>query len=216
MKSNKFHGKLFSDNLKNGNILPFSKLQVFDISHNNFTGPLPHGYFKNFVAMMNVKINGTEERNGVTDPVILVLMGYQQKLAGILVTSTVIDFSDNQFSGSIPPEIGNLNSLMSLQLKSNNLTGQIPSSICNLTSLESLHLSENKLQGTIPQCLGNFSTSLSVLALKGNQLRGPIPTTFVNGNKLKYLNLNGNKLQGPLPKSLRKCQRLEVLDIVTR
>jgi len=43
--------------------------------------------------------------------------------------------TNNQISGEIPPEIGNLTNLTSLGLYSNELTGSIPPEIGNLTNL---------------------------------------------------------------------------------
>ncbi|PIN17275.1 Leucine-rich repeat protein [Handroanthus impetiginosus] len=166
MKSNKFHGNMLSDHLRNDNILPFPKLQIFDISHNKFTGPLPYGYFKNFVAMMNVKVNRTEGRNRFADPVILVLKGSEQNLVGTLITFTLIDFSDNQFYGSIPYSIGKVNLLTYMNLSYNMFERTIPTSFGNLSEipwqltrlsfLSSLNLSNNLLSGPIPQFGGQF------------------------------------------------------------
>ncbi|XP_015873174.3 receptor-like protein 9DC3 [Ziziphus jujuba] len=51
LQSNSFHGLVTSGSQAN-NLFP--KLKIFDISRNNFSGPLPTGYFKNFKAMMDV------------------------------------------------------------------------------------------------------------------------------------------------------------------
>ncbi|XP_044465634.1 receptor-like protein 9DC3 [Mangifera indica] len=74
----------------------------------------------------------------------------------------------------IPEVIGELHSLIHLNLSSNNLTGYIPSSLGNLKALESLDLSFNKLGGKIPWQLANLDF-LQVLDLSQNQLTGPIP-----------------------------------------
>ena len=51
---------------------------------------------------------------------------------------TTLDLSDNQLSGSIPAQLGNLSSLESLYLSFNQLSGSIPKELGNLSSLESL------------------------------------------------------------------------------
>ena len=58
--------------------------------------------------------------------------------------------NDNQLTGSIPPEIGNLTNLVHLSLSNNQLTGSIPSEIGNLTNLYYLDLRNNQLSGIIP------------------------------------------------------------------
>ncbi|XP_019200169.1 PREDICTED: leucine-rich repeat receptor-like serine/threonine-protein kinase BAM2 [Ipomoea nil] len=63
----------------------------------------------------------------------------------------VLYLYDNQFSASIPQEIGMLKSLVKLDLSSNALTGQIPPEIGNLSMLTNLSLSNNHLYGFIPR-----------------------------------------------------------------
>ncbi|KAF2283063.1 hypothetical protein GH714_043722 [Hevea brasiliensis] len=61
-----------------------------------------------------------------------------------------IDLSCNELSGRIPPEIGDLHGIRSLNLSNNHLTGSIPVSFSNLRNLESLDLGNNSLNGEIP------------------------------------------------------------------
>ena len=56
---------------------------------------------------------------------------------------TQLYLADNQLNGTIPPEIGNLTSLTSLEFNKNNLSGNIPSEIGNLSSLTWLGFSNN-------------------------------------------------------------------------
>ena len=87
---------------------------------------------------------------------------------------TTLYLSDNQLTGSIPGELGNLSNLESLYLSFNQLSGAIPGELGNLSSLESLDLSDNQLTGSIPGELGNLS-NLESLYLSFNQLSGCIP-----------------------------------------
>ena len=48
LKSNKLQGFVKGPTTYNS----FSKLRIFDISDNNFSGPLPTRYFNNLIAMM--------------------------------------------------------------------------------------------------------------------------------------------------------------------
>ena len=54
----------------------------------------------------------------------------------------VIDLSENQLTGEIPPELGSYETLISLNLSKNQLTGEIPSELGNLDSLDSLPLGQ--------------------------------------------------------------------------
>ena len=122
-----------------------------------------------------------------------------------------LDLSDNQLSGSIPSELGNLTSLMEeLDLSDNQLTGSIPTGLGNLTSLEELYLSDNQLTGSIPVELGNL-TSLTELDLSNNQLNGSIPAALGNLTSLEELYLPNNQLSGGIPAALGNLTSLEEL-----
>ena len=61
---------------------------------------------------------------------------------------------DNQLSGSIPPEIGNLTGLDVLYLSDNQLNGEIPWIICNLVDINCLiFLNNNLLCPPYPSCI---------------------------------------------------------------
>ncbi|KAJ6915022.1 receptor-like protein 15 isoform X3 [Populus alba x Populus x berolinensis] len=85
-----------------------------------------------------------------------------------------IDFSCNNLTGEIPPEIGNLSMIKTLNLSHNSLTGPIPPTFSNLKEIESLDLSYNKLDGEIPPRLIELF-SLEVFSVAHNNLSGKIP-----------------------------------------
>ena len=101
---------------------------------------------------------------------------------------TELDLRDNQLSGSIPSELGNLANLGVLWLDDNELSGSIPSELGNLDNLRTLSLSNNELSGPIPSELGNLA-NLVTLWLDGNQLSGPIPSELGNFDNLQALGL---------------------------
>ena len=92
--------------------------------------------------------------------------------------TTELDLYNNQLTGSIPPEIGNLTNLTGLGLYDNQLTGGIPSEIGNLTNLTSLILSGNQLTGEIPEsiCDLNINFNNSSFNITNNQLCPPYPS----------------------------------------
>ncbi|KAG6794281.1 hypothetical protein POTOM_003523 [Populus tomentosa] len=85
-----------------------------------------------------------------------------------------IDFSCNNFTGKIPPEIGNLSMIKALNLSHNSLTGPIPPTFSNLKEIESLDLSYNKLDGEIPPRLTELF-SIEVFSVAHNNLSGKTP-----------------------------------------
>ncbi|TYJ38682.1 hypothetical protein E1A91_A04G008800v1 [Gossypium mustelinum] len=199
LKSNHMHGSLCVNSSKSSPF--FSKIQIFDLSSNYFSGPLPVRYINSFKAIINrEKIGSTVSYMGVyggrdssfyTYSIGIVMKGQYMELVKIFTMWMIIDLSNNQFEGEIPKVIGKLNLLKGLNLSQNNLNGGIPTSIGNLTSLEWLDLSSNRFSGTIPNRLADLPF-LSSLNVSENQLHGQIPqgkqfNTFGNdsyeGNK---------------------------------
>ena len=113
----------------------------------------------------------------------------------------VLTLSDNQLTGSIPAQLGNLTNLQDLRLFSNQLTGTIPVELGNLANLSWLELSSNQLTGSIPSSLGNLS-DLRTLSLHTNQLTGAIPASLGNLANLEHLSLRNNQLTGTIPAEL--------------
>ena len=63
---------------------------------------------------------------------------------------TVLNLHNNQLSGSIPIEIGNLANLRNLNLYNNQITGSIPSELGFLSYLEFMDVRVNQLSGVVP------------------------------------------------------------------
>ena len=112
-----------------------------------------------------------------------------------------VNLYNNNLSGFLPPEIGDLNSLDRLQLFGNDLGGTLPPEIGDLQELSILYLSMNQFSGTIPDNFGNLD-KLYFMALDGNQLSGIIPNDLGNIFTLAYLYLHNNNLSGCYPQSL--------------
>ncbi|GJZ09211.1 MDIS1-interacting receptor like kinase 2-like protein [Tanacetum coccineum] len=144
----------------------------------------------------------------------------------------------NNFNGSIPPEIGQLTSLLDLALYNNSLQGELPTTLGNLRKLAYLYLDDNKLSGQIPPEFGQLVNLLEVY-ITNNFLQGPISPTVGKLSKLKHglaselkplfqkhllwlysyifwrdltslniLHLYHNQLSGPIPIELGNLQSL--------
>ncbi|XXG39774.1 hypothetical protein AAC387_Pa01g0646 [Persea americana] len=178
LRSNKFFGPIQHPEDQNA----FSRLQIIDVSFNGFRGNLSSACFRNLKAMMDGEVGRRSFRfdfldlnpQYYQDSVIVALKGLEIEFLNIPSLLTSIDFSNNKFHGSIPEDIGNLNSLHALNVSHNEFSGPIPSSFGNLRQLESLDLSRNQLSGEIPTNLTAL-TFLAVLNLSYNRLMGRIP-----------------------------------------
>ncbi|KAH1084065.1 hypothetical protein J1N35_023826 [Gossypium stocksii] len=119
-------------------------LELLNLGSNNLTGKIPPSLWHLNLAMLNLRNN---------------------KMFGELPSTlqdspyfTMLDLSENHFSGSIPAWIGDkLSNLVILSLRSNNFDGHIPHKICNLQFLQNLDLAHNNISGVIPKCFNNFS-----------------------------------------------------------
>ncbi|MCZ0933808.1 MAG: M66 family metalloprotease [Gemmatimonadetes bacterium] len=114
--------------------------------------------------------------------------------------------------GSIPPELGSLAGLTSLNLRGNALAGPIPPELGDLAGLEELWLDGNRLEGPIPPELGSLAR-LRDLRMRGNALAGPIPPELGNLAALEGLWLDGNRLEGPIPPELGNLGHLRGLSL---
>lgn len=115
-------------------------------------------------------------------------------------------------TGNIPTSIGNLNNLTELWLSSNNLTGAIPGNIGNLKNLTTLLLNSNELSGSIPSSIGSI-TNLKVLNLSKNNLENSIPSTFINFKNLQEMTLADNELSGNIPLQIGNLTQLKTLNL---
>ena len=113
-----------------------------------------------------------------------------------------LSFGSNNFSGVLPPELGNLSKLEVLGMRGEpRLTGSIPPELARLRSLQWLSINTSNLTGEIPAELGMLS-ALEILDFLDNDLSGPIPPELGNLSRLGYLSLNGNNLTGEMPREL--------------
>lgn len=120
-------------------------------------------------------------------------------------------------NGAIPPAIGKLTELRTLNLEDNELTGELPHELANLSKLEVLDVGDwwaghNNLTGRIPPELGDLS-NLRILDLSGNSFEGTIPPELGNLGNLTELHLFDNPLGGDIPPELGQLTNLRKLDL---
>jgi len=129
---------------------------------------------------------------------------------GDLTQLQLLWLEHNFLIGAIPPELGNLTQLQWLDLFDNSLTGEIPPELGNLTQLRDLNLQNNSLTGEIPPEFGGL-TQLERLSLYDNFLTGKIPPELGNLTQLQDLNLQNNSLTGEIPPELGNLTQLQIL-----
>ncbi|KAL8047330.1 hypothetical protein ABFX02_08G233700 [Erythranthe guttata] len=124
------------------------------------------------------------------------------------VTELALDSAG--YSGSLTSVSWSLPYLQNLDFSNNNFFGSIPDSLSRLTRLKRLGLSHNSFSGSIPASLGSLA-AVEEIYLDGNTLTGEIPPTFNGLANLKRLELQGNKIGGSLP-DLSRLGNLNFLD----
>ncbi|KAJ6744575.1 LRR RECEPTOR-LIKE SERINE/THREONINE-PROTEIN KINASE-RELATED [Salix purpurea] len=172
---------LHLENKLSGKFSSAPKLQVLDLSRNDFSGMIASsiGVLRN-LQFLNLSKNS--------------LFGPVPGTFGDLKELYVLDLSDNKLNGSIPTEIGGAFALKELRMERNSLSGQIPDSIGNCSSLMSLILSQNNLAGAIPAAMAKLG-NLIYVDLSFNSLIGSLPKQLANLPSLISFNISHNNLQ---------------------
>ncbi|KAL3523127.1 hypothetical protein ACH5RR_015961 [Cinchona calisaya] len=123
-----------------------------------------------------------------------------------------LNISNMGLSGLIPPQLGNLSFLVSLDISINNFHGELPHELAWLRRLRVLNLGANNLNGDLPPWLGSFH-ELEYLSLMNNSFTGLIPSAISNMSKLITLRFSYNSLQGHIEKEIFNISSLEIIDL---
>jgi Leucine-rich repeat (LRR) protein len=76
-----------------------------------------------------------------------------------------LSLEGNQFSGPIPPDIGQLVHLEKLHLPSNAFTGPLTEKLGLLKNLTDMRISDNNFTGPIPDFISNWTRILKLYDL---------------------------------------------------
>ncbi|KAG5044539.1 hypothetical protein JHK87_008454 [Glycine soja] len=229
------HNRL-SGNLPNHFFSLLNHLQILDLSFNLFSGELPP-----FVANISVNTiqeldMSSNLFHGTLPPSLLQHLAdagaggsltsfnvSNNSFTGHIPTSLCsnhssssslrfLDYSSNDFIGTIQPGLGACSNLERFRAGSNSLSGPLPGDIFNAVALTEISLPLNKLNGTIGEGIVNLA-NLTVLELYSNNFTGPIPSDIGKLSKLERLLLHANNITGTLPTSLMDCANLVMLDV---
>ncbi|XP_031283883.1 probable LRR receptor-like serine/threonine-protein kinase At3g47570 [Pistacia vera] len=130
---------------------------------------------------------------------------------GNLHSLLVLDLSMNDFNGYMPTTVGRLPNLQRLNLRNNNLLGSIPYELCILENFYELYLSANDLSRRIQPCLVRL-ISLRYLYLDSNRLTSDIPSALWSLKDILEVNLSSNSLSGSFSSDLQNLH-VRVLDL---
>ncbi|KAI4987752.1 hypothetical protein ZWY2020_028510 [Hordeum vulgare] len=177
--SNRLSGRL-------GHLSGFSRLEVLDLSFNSFLGTvttqlsvmprlrslnLSSNYLVGAVPLRMA--SSMEElvlsRNSFSDSIPSSLFSYSDL--------TLLDLSQNSFTGDVVDEFRKLPKLRTLILSGNNLTGAIPASLSNVMTLTRFAANQNNFTGSVPSVPSSLEglQSLTKLVLSYNHLSGSLP-----------------------------------------
>jgi len=124
---------------------------------------------------------------------------------GVTVTDeaiTGLSLSGFGLKGQLPPQIGELTALKTLNLGSNpNLTGPLPAELGNLVNLTALMAVTTGLEGPLPAEMGNLN-KLTNLQLNNNQISGTIPKEWGGMTALNNFGMFNTKISGPIPSEI--------------
>ncbi|EYU43345.1 hypothetical protein MIMGU_mgv1a021933mg, partial [Erythranthe guttata] len=123
-----------------------------------------------------------------------------------------LDYSFNFFGGVLPLQLSLLHKLKFISFKVNNLSGEIPLWLGLLTKLEHPSLRNNSFTGSIPTSLSNL-TNLRLLSFAYNRLSGVIPSEIGNLQNLAQFDIASNRISGTIPVSIFNISSLQILNL---
>ncbi|XVF23058.1 hypothetical protein REPUB_Repub13aG0005200 [Reevesia pubescens] len=202
LSSNDFSGQIPSS------IGQCSNLQILSLSINRFTGPIPRSIGnltmmkKVYLGLNNLKEQTTHEWR------------FLSSLANCM-NLRILDISQNPLNDILPNYIGNLStSLLKFWANGCGLKGNIPLEIGNISNMIFLNLSNNELSGSIPMTIGGLR-NIQVLDLSSNKLQGSIPENICGLKRLYKLELSFNKnlLMSDISSTIGGLKSLVSLDL---
>lgn len=210
-----------------------SKLTYIDLGLNRFSGTIPNSlgdlrYLKHLRLFGNNLMSepSSSELSIITsltncrflevisidyNPLDVIL---PSSIGNLSETMEIIYLKDCRIKGSIPESIGNLSSLVTLDLSSNFLDGSLPSSLIGLKKLQGLLLEENNINGVLPYYICELQ-SLTTLNLTRNQISGPIPVCLDKITSLRSVHISFNRLNSSIPTTLWSLKDLLMLELAS-
>ena len=206
--------------------IPPEAIIEIDLSENGLNGQLPSDFGNLFPYLRTLSMPSNNLRGPLPETL----------FNGQTPDLQIVDLYDNNFSGSISPDVGNMDNLLVLGLGNNDIEGQIPSSLPSsmqflelggndlfgnipgdaigaMPDLENFAVSDNeRLVGNIPGSMFDNKSKLLRLELDDCNFDGSIPPQIGLARALSYVNMNGNALlSGEIPEELYSLADLDTL-----
>ena len=184
------------------NIPPEAIIEI-DLSENGLNGQLPSDFGTLFPYLRTLSMPSNNLRGPLPESL----------FNGQTPDLQIVDLYDNNFSGSISSNVGNMNNLLVLGLGDNDIEGQIPASLPS--SLQFLELGGNDMFGNIPGDAIGAMADLENFAVSDNErLVGSIPgSMFDNKSKLLRLELDDCNFDGSIPPQIGQAQALNYINM---
>ncbi|XWS47314.1 hypothetical protein CRYUN_Cryun14cG0141900 [Craigia yunnanensis] len=191
----------FNDSKIPSGIANLSKISHLDLSSSAFSGQIPSQVLKlSKLVILDLSWNELELRSPGPRNLVEKLTNLKKPhLSGVNISSTV------------PQNLGNLSSLISLSLEDCSLHGELPATIFQLPNLRVFDLWNNPyLTGKFPEF--NRSSLIEVLVLANTSFSGELPESIGTLNFLSYFDIRSCYFSGPLPSSIGELKKLKYMD----